>query len=141
VTDQVYVDTSELDRYAVHALGEYAKAAAADIDKTLEFNANLIKKSWRDKVSGNEYAPRAPFSIDYERKGFASFAGSEVEYEVGARKGVEKQGGVVLLLEYGAPKKGLSARGFGIAAMQENLDDLEQGVAKALDTAARKVEL
>jgi hypothetical protein len=70
-----------------------------------------------------------------------SAAGSDIEFEIGARKGIGKQGGVVLLLEYGAPRKALGARGFGVAALQENVDDLEQGIAKALDTAARRVNL
>lgn len=135
-----YVDTSDLQRLSVD-LGNYAAAAGREIAQAVEFNARLVKDAWRGKVSGNEYAPRAPFSIDYERKGLASAVGSNIDFEIGARKGVGKQGGVVLLLEYGAPKKALGARGFGAAALQENVDDLEQGIAKALDTAARRVNL
>jgi hypothetical protein len=135
-----YVDTTELARLAVD-LGNYAAAAGPEIVQALEFNSRLVKDAWRGKVQGNDYAPLAPFSIDYERKGFASAAGSDIEFEIGARKGIGKQGGVVLLLEYGAPRKALGARGFGVAALQENVDDLEQGIAKALDTAARRVNL
>jgi hypothetical protein len=135
-----YVDASELDRLSVD-LGQYGEEVAKDVDKALEFNARNIKDAWRDKVQGNEYAPRAPFSIDYERTGVATFAGSSVEYEIGARKGTGKQGGVVLLLEFGAPAKNLGARGSGLAAMSENVADLEKGIAKALDTAGGRTNL
>ena len=135
-----YVDTSELGRLAVD-LNTYGEEVAKDVDTALEVNARNIKDDWRDKVSGSDSAPRAPFSIDYERTTVATFAGWSVEYEIGARKGIGKQGGVVLLFEIGAPAKNLGARGFGLASLLENIADLETGITKALDAAGRRTNL
>jgi hypothetical protein len=140
VADAFTVDTSEIDRL-VADLRDYPDVAAKEVDQALEVNARNIKDSWKGKIEGNEHAPLAPLSIDYERTAVATFAGSGVEYEIGARKGIGKQGGVVLLLEYGAPKKRLGARGFGLASLSENVADLESGMGKALDVAGRKTNL
>ena len=136
----ITVDMSEVDRLVVD-LRDFPDVAAKEVDQALEVNARNIKDSWRGKVEGNEHAPLAPYSIDYERTAVATFAGSSVDYEIGARKGIGKQGGVVLLLEFGAPKKRLGARGFGLAALSENVEDLERGITLALGSAGRWTNL
>jgi hypothetical protein len=136
VADTVTIDTSEFDR-AIAQLGMLPKATLPFVRKALQFNVNLIKSDWRGKLQGNPYAPRVPYSITYETRELPE----AIEAEIGAEKGTGNQGGVALLLEYGAPARGLGARGYGLAALQENLDDLKSGVGQAIDDGLRAVGL
>jgi hypothetical protein len=130
--DDVTVDTSELDR-AVAQLGEVPRKTLGYVRKAVQVNVMLVKADWREKLAGNEYAPLVPLAITYDTRELAG----GIEAEIGAEKGTGKQGGVALLEEYGAPARNLAPRGFGAASLQENLADLEQGVAKALDDGLR----
>ena len=136
MADAVTIDTSELDR-AIAQIGELPKVVLPFVRKAVQFNVNLVKSDWRDKLSGNPYAPRVPYSITYETRELPR----AIEAEIGAEKGTGKQGGVALLLEYGAPARGLGARGYGLASLQENVGDLEDGVGKAIDDGLRAVGL
>lgn len=133
--DGITIDTSEFDRAMVQ-LGELPRPVLRFVRSAVQFNANLVKADWRGRLQGNEYAPRVPYSITYDTK----LLDQGIEAEIGAEKFVGKQGGVALLLEYGAPKRGLSARGYGAASLQDNLGDLEEGIGKALDDGLRAVD-
>lgn len=133
MADEFTIDTSEFDR-AIVELGRMPPAVMRRADQAGRANAQTVRDAWRDKVSGNEYAPRAPYSITYDR---ISGGSESFEYEIGPEKYIGRQGGVVLLLEYGAPRKNLGARGYGLAALIENVDDLERGVQQALVDGAR----
>lgn len=135
MADALTIDTSEFDR-AVAQLGDLPRSTLGFVRKAVQFNATLVKNDWRAKLQGNPYAPRVPFSITYDTRELAG----GVEAEIGAEKGTGKQGGVALLLEYGAPARGLGARGYGIAALQDNLVDLEQGIGKAIDEGLRAID-
>lgn len=135
MADSITIDNSEFDK-AIAQLGTLPRNTLPFVRKAVQFNVNLIKQDWRGKLSGNPYAPRVPYSITYDTRELAG----GVEAEIGAEKGTGKQGGVALLLEYGAPKRGLSPRGYGLAALQDNLDDLEQGIGKALDDGLRAIQ-
>lgn len=135
MADGITINTSEFDR-AVAQLGQLPRETLPFVRKAVQFNVTLVKNDWRGRLEGNEYAPLVPYSITYSTKELAH----GIEAEVGAEKGTGKQGGVALLLEYGAPKRGLSARGYGLASLQDNLGDLEQGVAKAIDDGLRAID-
>lgn len=135
MADAVTIDTTEFDR-AIAQIGKLPSKVLPFVRKAVQFNVTLVKNDWREKLSGNEYAPLVPYSITYSTKELAQ----GIEAEVGAEKGIGKQGGVALLLEYGAPARGLSARGYGLAALQENVGDLEQGVGKAIDDGLRAID-
>lgn len=132
--DEFTIDTSEFDR----AIADLSRAPVVLLPKVRSavqvFDGN-VKDSWRDKLFGNEYAPRVPYSITYDTKVLAR----SVESEIGAEKGTGKQGGVALLLEYGAPRRGLSARGYGAASLAENLPDFEKGIGIALADSMKEV--
>jgi hypothetical protein len=131
VSDDFTIDTSEFDK-AIVQMRRIPDVAKPLVRAAVQFNLQEIKASWRSKLEGDPMAPRAPYSISYD----TTLSGNEVRGEVGANKGTGQQGGVVLLKEYGAPQRSLGARGYGLAALQENLDDLEQGIGKALAQAA-----
>ena len=103
-------------------------AAAKNIHTAVRVNAHHIRDTWRDKVRGNPYAPRAPYSISYEDIS----KNDDISFEIGPVKGTGRQGGVVLLLEIGAPAKNLAPRGYGAASLAENVEDLVDGIDEAL---------
>lgn len=138
MADAITIDTSEFDR-AIAQLAQLPDAARPLIRKAVQVNVTKVKNAWRDKLQGTPSAPRVPYSITYDTKELAG----GVEAEIGATKGTGNQGGVALLLEYGAPNNPshLAAHGYGLASLQENVEDLEYGVGQALDDAVRAVGL
>jgi hypothetical protein len=132
--DRITIDTTEFDR-AVAQLGQLPRAVLPFVRSAVQYNVNLVKQDWRARLSGNEYAPLVPYSITYDTTELSQ----GITAEIGAEKGTGKQGGVALLLEYGAPRRGLSARGYGLKSLQDNLDDLEKGAGKAIDDGLRAV--
>jgi hypothetical protein len=128
------IDTTELDR-AIAQLAELPAETLPFVRKAVQVNVTFVKEAWRSKLQGTAFAPRVPYSITYDTREL----NGGVEAEIGATKGTGNQGGVALLLEYGAPSQNLGARGFGLAALQENADDLESGIGKALDDGLRAV--
>jgi hypothetical protein len=126
--DELFIDAHQLNQVAV-ALGNVPAATLPKVRSAVQFNANLVKQEWRNSLRGNRYAPRVPLSITYDTHELAD----AVTAEIGAEKGTGKQGGVALLLEYGAPAQKLGPRGYGATAVLDNLDDLRQGMAKAIE--------
>jgi len=131
VSDDFRIDLSEFDK-AIVQMRRIPATAKPLVRSAVQFNLQLVKAAWRSKLEGDPMAPRSPYSISYD----TTVSGNEIRGEVGANKGTGQQGGVVLLKEYGAPRRSLGARGYGLASLQENIDDLENGIAKALVQAA-----
>lgn len=139
MADGITIDTSELDK-ALAKIGQLGPETIPFVRKAVQVNVTNVKNAWRDKLQGTPSAPRVPYSITYDTKELAS----GVEAEIGATKGTGNQGGIALLLEYGTPGHkyvNLPAHGYGLAALQENVDDLETGVGRALDDGIRAVGL
>ncbi|WP_242089250.1 hypothetical protein [Curtobacterium sp. DN_7.5] len=138
MADAVTIDTSEFDR-AIAQLARISDEARPLVRKAVQVNVTKVKEAWREKLQGTPSAPRVPYSITYDTKELAG----GVEAEIGATKGTGNQGGVALLLEYGAPNNpsGLPAHGYGLASLQENVEDLEYGVGEAIDGAVKAVGL
>jgi hypothetical protein len=134
MADRLTIDTSEFDR-AVTQLDSLPRATLPFIRSAVQFNVTLVKNGWRSDLEGTEFAPRVPLAITYSTKELAG----GIEAEVGAEKGTGNQGGVALLLEYGAPAQNLGARGFGLKNLQENVGDLERGVGRAIDDGLRAI--
>lgn len=130
MADDVVIDTTQLDRLVVD-LNNMPASIARNVRSALQVSAGHVKESWRGKLQGNAYAPRVPFSITYDTR----ITGDGIEVEIGAQKGTGRQGGVALLLEYGAPRRGLAPRGYGLASLEENMADLERGMRLAIDSA------
>lgn len=134
--DDFFIDTHQLDQVAV-ALGNVPGATLPKIRSAVQFNSNLVKQDWRKSLAGNRFAPRVPFSITYTTTELPD----AITSEIGAEKGTGKQGGVALLLEYGAPAKKLAPRAYGMFAVQDNLDDLDKGIRKAIEDGLAAVHL
>jgi hypothetical protein len=136
VADAITIDVSELDK-AIAQLGQLSSETLPFVRKAVQVNVTLVKNAWREKLQGTPSAPRVPYSITYDTKELAG----GVEAEIGATKGTGNQGGVALLLEYGAPNNPshLAAHGYGLAALQENVEDLENGVGKAVDDGLKAI--
>lgn len=137
MADGISVDLTDLHR-AVAKLDALPAATRPFVRKAVQVNVTNVKNDWRDKLQGTPSAPRVPYSITYDTKELAG----GIEAEVGATKGTGNQGGVALLLEYGAPNNPsrLAAHGYGLAALQENTEDLEVGVGRAIDDGLRAVD-
>ncbi|PYY32357.1 hypothetical protein [Curtobacterium sp. MCBD17_030] len=129
--EEFFIDTHRLDQIAV-ALGNVPGATLPKVRSAVQFNATLVKQEWRKSLQGNRFAPRVPYAITYDTHELAD----AVTAEIGAEKGTGKQGGVALLLEYGAPAKKLAPRGYGMQAVQDNLDDLRHGITRAIADGA-----
>jgi hypothetical protein len=134
--EEFFIDSHQLNRVAV-ALGNVPGATLPKVRSAVQFNANLVKQAWRDKLRGNEFAPRVPYSITYETHELPDAVTAEIGPIRGPviehRKGTGgTQGGVALLLEYGAPAKKLAPRGYGAKAVLDNLGDLRHGITKAI---------
>jgi hypothetical protein len=137
VADAITIDVSELDK-AIAQLGQLSSETLPFVRKAVQVNVTHVKNAWREKLQGTPSAPRVPYSITYDTKELAG----GVEAEIGATKGTGNQGGVALLLEYGTPGHkyvNLPAHGYGLAALQENVEDLENGVGKAVDDGLKAI--
>lgn len=136
MADAVTIDVSEFDK-AIAQLGQLSAETLPFVRKAVQVNVTHVKNAWREKLQGTPSAPRVPYSITYDTKELAD----AVEAEIGATKGTGNQGGVALLLEYGAPNNPsrLPAHGYGLAALQENVEDLEVGVGKAIDDGLKAI--
>lgn len=126
--EDFFIDTHRIDQVAA-SLGNVPRQTLPKVRSAVQYNANLVKQTWRSSLAGNRFAPRVPYSITYDTKELAG----GVTAEIGAEKGTGKQGGVALLLEYGAPRQRLGPRGYGMKAMLDNLEDLQDGIRKAID--------
>jgi hypothetical protein len=129
--DGLFIDTHQLDQIAI-ALGNVPQATLPKVRSAIQFNANLVKQEWRKSLQGNRFAPVVPYSITYDTQEL----GDGITAQIGAEKDTGKQGGVALLLEYGAPAKKLAPRGYGAKAVLDNLGDLRQGIGKAIEDGA-----
>lgn len=129
-------DFSEIEKLAAD-LGEVPKGAGAFISKATEVSARKVKDSWRKKLTGARYLPRAAASIAYEIKGGQAIRGSTITAEIAPRLG--GQGSLVHIVEFGA--LATAPRGYGRAALQENQDDFVEGLLKAVEDAQRAAGL
>jgi hypothetical protein len=129
-------DFSEIEKLAAD-LGEVPKGAGAFVSKATEVSARKVKDSWRKKLTGARYLPRAAASIAYEIKGGQAIRGSTITVEIAPRLG--GQGSLVHIVEFGALST--SPRGYGRAALQENQEEFVQGLLTAVEDAQRAAGL
>lgn len=90
------------------------------------------KQTWRDKLKGSSTLPGLTYAVDFDIDELAG----RIEAEVGFNKG-RRQGALGNVSEFGTPTVG--PRGFGLASLEENLDDFVTGQEKARDDALKKL--
>jgi len=130
------IDFSDIDKLAAD-LGEVPKGAGKFIAKAVEVNARKVKDAWRQKLTGATGLPRAAGSIAYEMRGGYAIRGSTITADVKPRLG--GQGSLVWVTEFGS--LATAPRGYGRAALQENEQDMVDGLAKAVEDAQRAAGL
>ncbi|MEV7827506.1 hypothetical protein [Microbacterium enclense] len=117
-------DFSSLDKLAAD-LGTVSRDTQKNVRKAVEVTARKVKDSWRDKLKGSSTLPGLPSAVSYDVKS----ASGAVEAEVGFDKG-RRQGALGNVSEFGTPSVG--PRGFGLASLEENRGDFEDGIGIAL---------
>lgn len=133
MSDRLDADTTDYTRLAAD-LGSVSREAAPRLKKALEVTARNVKDGWRDKLVGSSTIPAGSSAISYDIKGTAGVNTSELEAEIGPQLG-RRQATIVGITETGTPK--IAPRGFGLAALAENVDDFERGIDKAIDDTLR----
>lgn len=123
MADGLSIDFSDILKLAAD-LGDVPKTAGRNIRKAVEVTARHVKDDWREPLQGSALLPRGPYSISYDIKG----TGRSVEAEIGPE--LKGQGALIGMLEYGTPSTGPT--GYGAKALQQNQDDFEKGLLKAI---------
>lgn len=122
------------DAYRLAAdLGD-ASGDGREYSKALQVTAYKVMQAWRGKATGDPHAPAYPYSISYDVHG----AGANLTAEVGPDK-KRRQGALGNLKEFGSVNN--PPRGYGAAALQENIPDFEKGISKATDDALKRAGL
>lgn len=120
------------DLYRLAADFEDVAADASDfVMKAVQVNAHNTRDTWREKSTGFAHLPAFPYSITYDVRG----RDNQIEAEVGPDKS-RAQGALGNLVEFGSVNN--TGFGFGLAALQENEADLEQGITKALEDGRKR---
>lgn len=137
MSDDIKIDTSAIDKLAAD-LGTAPDGIGVNAKKALQVAAGNVKSGWRDRLQGSAYVPKGPYSISYDLTGDASETRSELSAEIGPTLS-SSQGAIVGLLEMGAPHT--APRGFGLAALADEVPDFEHGLEKAIDDTLKKAGL
>ena len=130
------LDFSDLEQLS-RDLGEVPKNAGKYVRKATEVTARHIKDGWRGKLEGATGLPAASRAIQYEMRGGEAVRGSTISAEIEPKQG--GQGSLVFVTEFGA--LATAPRGYGRAALAENEDDFDKGLASALEDAEREAGL
>ena len=128
------VDFSELSRLAAD-LGAVPKTSGPKIRQALEVTSRKVKDAWRDKLKGSSTLPGLPGAVSYEVATFQGFGASVFQSEIGFDRD-KSQGRLGSISEYGSINN--PPRGFGHAALQENADDFEAGLAIAIEQSLKE---
>jgi hypothetical protein len=137
VSDGISVDTSALDKLAAD-LGQVPDGAGKRIRQAVEVGARNVKDSWRDKMRDAAYLPHASQSISYDMHGTTGSRLGAITAEIGPELG--GQGSLVGGVEMGT-LSGVSPRGYGLKALQDEQPDFERGLDLAIDDALKAAGL
>lgn len=127
MADGFTFDASELSKLA-QDLGDTPKNVGKFVRQAVEVTARHVKDSWRDRLQGSSTVPFGPSTISYD----VDTHGHQINAEVGPVLG-KSQATIVGILEVGTPTTG--PRGFGLAALKDNVEDFERGLARAINDA------
>jgi hypothetical protein len=127
--DGFNIDFSDIDQLAAD-IAEVPKKAGPKIRQAVEVTSRHIKDAWRDKLTGSEHLPGLPYAVDYDITTFQGFGASVIKSEIGFDKD-RPQGALGNISEYGSINN--PPRGYGLAALQENIADFEKGLGIAIE--------
>lgn len=124
------IDASEINRLA-RDLGAVPAKVGPNLRAAVEVTARNVKDDWRKSLEGSATVPLGHLSVTYDMKGGAAATGSSVEAEIGPDL-ARPQGPLVGIVEEGVAGRN-GPRGYGLAALQRNVEDFERGLAKAVE--------
>jgi hypothetical protein len=139
VSDGIRIDTSDFKALSATFEQVLPAEAAKTIPQALEVNARKIKDAWNGKLYRQGHAKRTGRSITYDISKFAGFGSTVWQAEIGAVTGSGRQAYITRLLEYGSANN--PPHGYGSAALDENVGDLESGLDRALRDAEKAAGL
>lgn len=127
-------DFSDITRL-VADLADVPKKSEKHITTAVKVTALKVKQAWRGKVAGSPGLGGIAPSINFDIKHNTVFGSDFTEAEIGADKG-KAQGDLANVSEFGTPFH--PPRGFGLAALQENIGDFEKGLGNAVDDGLKE---
>jgi hypothetical protein len=130
-------DFGELDQLAAD-LGDVTDNAGPNVSKAIGITSLKVKKAWQGRLDGSSTLPGLPSAVTYDITTFQGFGVSVIKSEIGFEKD-RRQGALGNFSEFGTPK--VPGRGYGLAALEENQKDFEDGLAIALRQAERSAGL
>lgn len=143
MTDSVGFDSSELDALAADLRQARLRPnvhTGTKLRQAVEITARKVRDSWRDKLRGSEHVPAGPWAVTYDMGAGESLALNALTGTDGLANSIQAEigpeldrpaGPLVGMLEHGTPT--VTPRGFGHASLQENEDDFQRGIEKALE--------
>jgi len=129
MADGMQINTAELDKLGAD-IGRVAASGTKFFEQAIKGTALGVKKAWQERLKGSDWVPSGPYAITFD----VEVTRAGIEAEIGPELG-RRQASIVGILETGTPTTG--ARGFGLRALQANVEDFERGIDRALDDALR----
>ncbi|RFA15835.1 hypothetical protein B7R22_05355 [Subtercola boreus] len=134
--DNISFDFSEINALAA-SIEEAPREARYNIRKAVTVTSRNIKDAWKAKLQGSDSLPGLPSAVSYDVLSDNSST-APITAEIGFDKD-RRQGPLGNISEFGSPK--VAPRGYGLASLNENQEDFEFGIAKAVDDAMRAAGL
>jgi hypothetical protein len=128
VADSINMDFAEFDKLAAN-LEQAPREARVGIRKAAQVTAGKVRVAWQGKLAGTEYLPHLGRAITFEVTSDNSPI-ADITAEIGPVRG-KKQAAFSHLSEFGSSRT--PGRGYGLRALEENADDFEYGIGKAID--------
>lgn len=128
MSDGIDIDFSDFTRLAAD-IAEAPDTAKKNIPKALAVTAHKVRDGWRDRLSGSPGLSQVAPTINYDIEKATVFGAGVFTAEIGPdrSKGPAK---LANISEFGTPFH--PPRGFGLAALQEQVADFEKGLGFAV---------
>lgn len=126
-------DFSEFDQLAAD-VGEVPKNSGPNLVAAVQVTSINVKEAWANKLKGSPGLNVIAHTVSFDITNFQGFGASVLKSEIGPEGAGAARLGTIS--EFGNSRH--PARGFGRAALEENQDDFERGIAKAIDDSLKE---
>jgi hypothetical protein len=134
--DGFEIDFSDLTKLTAN-IEEAPREARGNLRKGVTVTAHNIKDAWAGKVEGSPGLEGLASAVTYDVLSDNSPV-APITAEIGFDKG-RRQGPLGNISEFGTAHH--PPRGYGLAALQENIEDFEKGIGLAIDQTHKSVGL
>jgi hypothetical protein len=138
VSEGFSIDGSQIGALAA-SFAEVGNLSRRNLRAAITVTARNVKDAWNEQLYSSGHADRTRGSIDYDVTALEGVGATVYSAEIGARRGISRQAGVVLLLEYGSVHN--PPHGYGAGALHRNEADFERGLSLALQAAEQAAHL